>query len=95
MTSKELDGYDEYYNLANAIITQAAKDYLEYKQRLYAIETGKRTTVNNMENYYVSEIKKIKRFFNSVWYSTLTKVPSALILEEQDRKFQEWVDKHS
>lgn len=92
MTSKELDGYDEYYNLANAIITQAAKDYLEYSKRLYELEIGKRVLKNNMATYYASEIRKIERFFNSTWYSVLTKVPAKVILDEQDRILQEWKD---
>lgn len=33
MEDKELERYEQWTDLANAIVAQAAKDYMEYKQK--------------------------------------------------------------
>lgn len=62
---------DPYENLANAIVAQAAKDYIAALKKL------KRKRNNKMA---MQEAMDLERFFHSAWYAQLTSVdPDYLI----------------
>ena len=76
---KTTDG-DPYTNLANAIVTQAAMDYLAALKKL------KRSRNNKMA---MAEAMELERYFHSGWYGELTSVdPDYLI-----RRLREEVSK--
>ena len=60
---------DPYENLANAIITTAAKDYMA------ALKILKKSPANVNAKSTVSE-----RFFRSSWYTALTSVDSEFLI---------------
>ena len=64
-------GSDPYENLANAIVAQAARDYLTALRRLK----------NNPDNKMaMDETMRLEKFFHSGWYGVLTSVdPDYLI----------------
>ena len=62
---------DPYENLANAIVAQAAKDYLHALKKLKK-NPGNRTAMD--------EAMRLEKFFHSGWYGVLTSVdPDYLI----------------
>lgn len=61
-----------YENLANAIIQQAAKDYI------HALRTVKRR--KNAEEA-LREALEIEAFFHSPWYGTLTQIDPDYLIE--------------
>ncbi len=64
-------GSDPYENLANAIVAQAARDYLTALRKL------KKNPGNKMA---MSDAMDLERFFHSGWYGVLTGVdPDYLI----------------
>ena len=62
-------------NLKIAIVKQAADDYIDLRGG-FAVETAE------------CNLKEIKRFFQSDWYSLLSKVNPDYILEELERKLK-------
>lgn len=62
-------------NLKIAIVKQAADDYIDLRGG-FAVETAE------------CNLKEIKRFFHSDWYSLLSKVNPDYILEELERKLK-------
>ena len=64
-------GNDPYENLANAIVAQAARDYLTALRRL------KKNPDNKMA---MDEAMRLEKFFHSGWFGVLTSVePDYLI----------------
>lgn len=64
-------GADPYENLANAIVAQAARDYLTALRRLRRNPDNKTA---------MDEVMRLERFFHSGWYGVLTSVdPDYLI----------------
>jgi hypothetical protein len=64
-------GADPYENLANAIVAQAARDYLTALKKL------KKNPGNKAA---MDEAMRLERFFHSGWYGVLTSVdPDYLI----------------
>ena len=60
-----------YQDLANAVVTQAAKDYKHYRRRI-----GK----NPDDDYAKHEVREIESFFGSKWMKRLINVDGAEIL---------------
>ena len=71
---------DPYENLANAIVSEAAKDYIAALKKL------KRKHNNKIA---MQEAMDLERFFHSGWYSMLTSVDSDYLI----RRLREEVSK--
>ena len=70
-------GSDPYQNLANAIVAQAAKDYLSALKRL------KKNPENRMA---MDDAMQLEKFFHSGWYGVLTGVdPDYLIRKLREK----------
>ncbi|MCH4113966.1 MAG: hypothetical protein LKF15_14315 [Lachnospiraceae bacterium] len=70
-------GSDPYENLANAIVAQAARDYLTALRRLKK-NPGNRTAMD--------EAMRLENFFHSGWYGVLTSVdPDYLIRKLREK----------
>ena len=63
---------DPYQNLANAIVSQAAKDYRKALKRL------KKHPSNETALYPKREVE---RFFRSDWYASLTMVDPEMLIK--------------
>ena len=73
-------GRDEAYNeLANAIITEAVKDYKWHVKRIISGK-GKDTDYN--------EISKIEMFIKSEYFRSLTKVDPQVIMEYLEKQWE-------
>lgn len=86
---------DGYVNLANAIVEQAAKDYLKYKKRLYIL--GDDDDPNEFRGEiirYRGKLKDVERFFKSKWYETLTNLDVEMLVRQLDEEFEEWKQEH-
>lgn len=81
-------------NLANAIIIQASKDYIEFGKKLKQLQNANKPYLSS-EDRGRFEIKlksaeadfnEVKRFFHSDWFGFLTSVDSQLILRKLDEE---------
>lgn len=70
-------------NLKNAIVIQAAEDYLEVKKLCYAFNRQPHKKEQLM-------IDDCIRFFHSEWYETLCKVDGSRLIKMLDDLFNEW-----
>ena len=70
----ELDNYECYEDLANAIILRAIEDYRQ------ACEVINRSQDKFILSHAKSEKERIIRFVNSEYYESLTSVPRGVIL---------------
>ena len=69
--------------LANAIVIQACRDYLESKVKIRDNKHDEKL-VKECE----SIIKEILRFFNSDWFGVLTKVRPEYLIRKLDEAFE-------
>ncbi|MCH4014852.1 MAG: hypothetical protein LKE64_11105 [Solobacterium sp.] len=70
-------GSDPYQNLANAIVAQAAEDYLSALKRLKK---------NPRNRTAMDEAMQMEKFFHSGWYEILTDVdPDYLIRKLREK----------
>ena len=70
-------GSDPYQNLANAIVAQAAQDYLSALKRLKK---------NPRNRTAMDEAMQMEKFFHSGWYGVLTGVdPDYLIRKLREK----------
>ena len=70
-------GADPYENLANAIVAQAARDYLAALKKLKK-NPGNRTAMD--------DAMRLEKFFHSGWYGVLTSVdPDCLIRKLREK----------
>ncbi|MGO5335849.1 hypothetical protein ACTQZS_03435 [Bilifractor sp. LCP19S3_H10] len=70
-------GSDPYQNLANAIVAQAAQDYLSALKRLKK---------NSRNRTAMDEAMQLEKFFHSGWYEILTDVdPDYLIRKLREK----------
>ena len=69
--------------LANAIVVQACRDYLEAKTKIRDYEDDEKL-VKESE----STIKSILRFFNSDWFNMLTNVKPEYLIRKLDEAFE-------
>lgn len=74
-----------YEGLAEAVVAQAGRDYLEIKKKLYRIDEFKKKELKLKR-----ELKRIDRFFKSEWYTHLSSVDSKWLKEQLDREFDIW-----
>lgn len=68
-------------NLANAIIIQAANDYLESKKDLY--QYGYAFEVE-------SRLIDTTKFFKSQWYDVLCSIDGTRLMRMLDKEFEDW-----
>ena len=66
---------DAYISLANAIIIQAAKDYMRALKHL-----ARNPKDQDIRNKLLATKSNVERFFRSEWYSMLTDVDSKTLL---------------
>ena len=60
-----------YQDLANAVVTQAAKDYKYYRKRIEK---------NQDDDYAKHEVRELEAFFSSKWMKRLINIDGAEIL---------------
>ena len=65
---------DPYENLANAIVLQAVKDYLDALKRLKKKPGNQKTAM--------SDAMECERFFRSGWYKALTSVDGEYLIQK-------------
>ena len=68
--------YDKYQELANAIVAQAAKDYMKALKRLKKYPKNEDA---------LRQIRDLKRFFHSGWYNMLTSIDGDRLIAELER----------
>ena len=68
-------------NLANAIIVQAANDYLESKKSIYQFGDTF-DTLNKLTDTTI--------FFKSEWFGILTEVDGIRLMHMLDKEFEDW-----
>lgn len=73
-----------YDLLAEAIVAQAGKDYLELRKFLYVAKDGKEAVKA------AKELRDIMRFFRSKYFGTLTNVDSSWLISKLDEDFEAW-----
>lgn len=66
-------GGDPYENLANAIVIQAAEDYMSALKRLRK---------NRSNDAAMQEALQLERFFHSGWFGVLTSVDPDFLIRE-------------
>lgn len=80
--------------LAEAIVEQAAYDYLLIKKDLYKIDCNAfERKVKNIEltkRKMRLELQDIIRFFESDWYQGLTSLGHERLISKLDKRFEEW-----
>ena len=86
---------DGYVNLANAIVGQAAKDYLMYKKRLYILgDDDDPNEIRGEVIRYRNKLNDVRKFFKSKWYKTLTDLNVEMLVGRLDEEFEEWKTEH-
>lgn len=86
---------DGYVNLANAIVGQAAKDYLMYKKRLYILgDDDDPNEIRGEVIRYRNKLNDVRKFFKSKWYKTLTDLNVEMLVRRLDEEFEEWKIEH-
>lgn len=73
-------GSDPYQNLANAIVAQAAQDYLSALKRLKK---------NPRNRTAMDEALQMEKFFHSGWYEILTDVDPDYLIRKLREKVAE------
>lgn len=86
---------DNYAELMNAIVKQAADDYISTKKSLYKINNGFHTYIdvekkNDRIDVLETRLKEVMAFFNSKWYKALCKIDSEWLIQKLDEKVEEW-----
>ena len=74
-------GIENFEDLANAVVEQAAKDYLQCKKDLYMY--GDMYSLRN-------RITDCVLFFRSDWFRFLTDLDGEIILSRLDRMYKQW-----
>ena len=72
-----------YVNLKNAIVRQAAEDYLDIKKLCYVMNRAATKKEQAM-------LDDIVEFFDSDWYEMLCKIDGRRLLKMIDAHFEEW-----
>jgi hypothetical protein len=70
-------GADPYENLANAIVAQAARDYLAALKKLKK-NPGNRTAMD--------DAMRLEKFFHSGWYGVLTNIDGDYLIRKLREK---------
>lgn len=74
--------------LAEAVVAQAAKDYLKAKKDLFNVNPLFQERIKRLQWKLESAVK----FFRSKWYRTLCGVDADYLLKKLDEEFEEWVN---
>ena len=86
---------DGYTLLGEAIVKQAADDYLKCRKTLYKIENGLYSYLEDdkkkkkIDNLHI-ELQDCLKFFNGEWYKQLTPLDSSVLLKNLDDAFEEY-----
>ena len=84
---------ETYETVTNAIVKQAAQDYMRYKKRRYKLDTyiykyrGKRRLKLMLECDRM--IADVLNFFKSDWYSMICNVDSKYLLDKLNAVYEE------
>lgn len=70
-----------YEAIAEAIIAQAGRDYLEYKKILYMNPKDKEASYG---------LAEVTRFFNSKYFETISDVDPKWLIERLDAEIESW-----
>ena len=87
MDIRELDD-EGIILLAEAIVAQAAKDYLKAKKDLFRVNPLFRESAERIQ----WQLNSAVMFFRSKWYRTLCGVDPDYMLRRLDKEFEEWVN---
>lgn len=79
---REISGYDV---LAEAIVVQAAKDYMHWLKVL------KRTRFASVRAEAKMQIRELERFFYGGYYELLTDVPGEYIIIRLKKEVEKWL----
>ena len=79
---------DNYQELANAIIVQASRDYIDYFEALKNLKMVDTSRLNDVQkkklegkiNAAEADLNEVKRFFRSDWCKMLTELDPESIL---------------
>lgn len=71
----------KYEEIAEAIVAQAGKDYLEYKKILYKKPEDEAASYG---------LAGVIRFFDSSWFEQLTDVDPKWLIERLDAEIESW-----
>lgn len=80
---------DGAVNLSEAIVCQAAKDYLKAKKGLYLENPKNKNRIDRLRWKLVDATT----FFRSKWYRALCSVDADYLIKKLDEEFDEWVKK--
>lgn len=85
---------DCYVELTNAIVKQAADDYVIAKKCIYYLNRLSRVGAISGYRPLIDRVKEerdsIIDFFHSEWYRSLCKVDGEWLLNKLDEGFEEW-----
>lgn len=70
-------GTDPYENLANAIVAQAARDYLDVLKKLKK---------NPRSRTAMDDAMRLEKFFHSGWYGVLTSIDGDYLIRKLREK---------
>lgn len=85
MSIKNIDN-DGVINLCNAIVEQAAHDYLKAKKKLYLENPENKTRIEK----YQWRLEETISFFRGKWYRTLCSIDPEWLMKKLDEEFEEW-----
>lgn len=77
-------------NIREAIVRQAAEDYLLYKKRLYKLDRGL-IRIKDSKQVTERDLDRVIDFFYSEWFMMLCPYDPNAIFDQLDSQFDEWV----
>ena len=89
MSIKNIDN-DGVMNLCNAIVEQAAKDYLKAKKGLYLKNPKNKSRIEKLQ----WRLEETTNFFRGKWYRTICTIDGEYMLQKLDEEFEEWKNDH-
>ena len=81
----------DYEELLNAIVQQAAFDYLTIKQKMWRLENGLYRGKKKKEDYrrlLDRKLKELTDFFNSSYYEIICKIDGSYMIRKLNEKFE-------
>lgn len=96
---------ENYYLLMNAVIKQAAVDYLNVKKKIHRNELALNETdsckllsrlKDLIENEwrYNAELDEVLNFFNGHWFTLYCSYDASYIIKKLDEEYNEWKHKY-
>ena len=81
----------DYEELLNAIVQQAAFDYLDIKAKMWRLENGLYRGKKNKNDYrrlLDRKLKELTDFFNSSYYEIICKIDGGYMIRKLNEKFE-------